>query len=219
MPRRSPATLSADAPLRDAIVAAGTRLRRSGLIAATEGNLSVRLDAERLLITPTARRKWELSADALVVVSAAPDAPISGASSDVRIHRAIYATRPDVTAVAHAHLPASMGLTLAGEIPDPAALPETALFLGRLPFLPFGEPGSADLAGRVAAAFAQDLERLPVAVLLERHGAVAVGTETGAGAVAQALDRLELVEVLCRAWRDALLIRAARAAVGSSGES
>jgi L-fuculose-phosphate aldolase len=201
------------------MVAAGTRLWRTGLIAATEGNFSVRLDPERLLITPTARRKWELVADELVVVSAAADAPPGGASSDVRIHRAIYATRPDVTAVAHAHLPASMGLTLAGEIPDPAALPETALFLGRLPFLPFGEPGSADLAGRVGTTFADGEQKLPVAVLLERHGAVAVGTEAGPGAVAQAVDRLELVEVLCRTWRDALLIRAARVAAAPSGEA
>lgn len=218
MPRRSPAGRS-DARLREAITAAGQRLWRAGLIVATEGNLSVRLDAERLLITPTARRKWEVGADELVVVDAALDAPVGGASSDVRIHRAVYAARPDVTSVVHAHLPASMGLTLAGEIPDPAALPETALFLGRLPFLPFGEPGSADLAGRVGAEFAKGDGGLPVAVLLEKHGAVAVGTDAGADAVGQAVDRLELVEVLCRTWRDALLLRAARAAVGSSREA
>ena len=46
-------------------------------------------------------------------------------------------------------------------------------------------------------------------VLLERHGAVAVGPD-----LATAIDRLELVEVLCRTWRDSLLIRAARATVG-----
>jgi L-fuculose-phosphate aldolase len=219
MPRRSPASPSEDSLVRESITASGQRLWRGGLIAATEGNLSVRLDAERLLITPTARRKWELRPDELLVVRADAGAPNEGASSDVRIHRAIYAARPDVTAVAHAHLPASMGLTLAGEIPDPAALPETALFLGRLPFLSFGEPGSADLAGRVAAALAEGDERLPVAVLLERHGAVAVGTVAGAAAVGQAVDRLELVEVLCRTWRDALVVRAARAALASSGDA
>ena len=76
MPRRSPAPTSADAHLREAIVAAGQRLWRTGLIAATEGNLSIRLDAERLLITPTTRRKWELAANELVVVGTAPDAPM-----------------------------------------------------------------------------------------------------------------------------------------------
>ena len=100
-----------------------------------------------------------------------------------------------------------MALTLAGEIPDPEALPETALLLPRLPFLSLGVPGSAELAGRVALALSEPPEPFATAVLLERHGAVAVGQDA-----AQAVDRLELVEVLCRTWRDALLIRAARAA-------
>jgi L-fuculose-phosphate aldolase len=113
-------------------------------------------------------------------------------------------------AVVHAHLPAAMALTLAGEIPDPAVLPETALLLPSLPFIPFEAPGSAELAARVATALAAGPAPLPGAVLLERHGAVAVGRD-----VDQAIDRLELVEVLCRTWRDALLIRAAVAGPGA----
>ena len=106
-----------------------------------------------------------------------------------------------------------MGLTLAGEIPDPGALPETALLLPRLPFLALGEPGSEELAARIAATLSEPPEPLASAVLLERHGAVAVGRDPG-----HAVDRLELVEVLCRTWRDALLIRAARLAVGMVNE-
>ena len=206
--------------MRAAIVAAGRRLRASGLVAATEGNLSVRLGEGSLLITPSGRRKDELAEGELVVVPLA-EGPGGDRgprpSSDVAIHRAVYAARPDVMAVAHAHLPASMSLTLAGEIPDPSALPETALFLGRLPFLPFGQPGSAELAGSVAAALADVAEPRAVAVLLERHGAVAVGTGEPGAAVQSAVDRLELVEVLCRTWRDALLIRGARAAETAGG--
>jgi len=69
--------------------------------------------------------------------------------------------------------------------------------------------GSAELAADVAAALASDPAPPPGAVLLERHGAVAVGTTLD-----QAVDRLELVEVLCRTWRDSLLLRAARATLG-----
>jgi L-fuculose-phosphate aldolase len=214
--------MAPEADLREAVVAAGRRLRAAGLVAATEGNLSVRIGADQLLITPSGRRKDELvPAELLIVAAAAGEAggAMSGArpSSDVAIHRAVYAARPDVGAVVHAHLPAAMGLTVAGEIPDPDALPETKLFLGSLPFLAFGQPGSDELAGRVAAALrtpADDDGRLPVAVLLERHGAVAVGLGDGAKAVSEAVDRLELVEVLCRTWRDALLVRAARGQAG-----
>lgn len=199
----------------DAIVRAGRRLGARDLISAGEGNLSVRLDDARILVTPTGRRKDELETDDLVVVRLdhPPDDARSisgfGPTSDLAIHLAIHAARPDVSAVVHAHLPASMAMTLAGEIPDPAALPETALFLPRLPYLTFGELGSAELAARIAAALVEPPEPLPGAVLLERHGAVAVGVD-----IDEALDRLELVEVLCRTWRDALLIRAARATLG-----
>jgi L-fuculose-phosphate aldolase len=214
---RSPAPPADEAALRERLVAAGRRLGARGLISAGEGNVSARLDHGMILVTPSGRRKDELQPSDLVVVpiglaaGGGRDGEGAGgaglrASSDLAIHRAIYVARPDVDAVVHAHLPAAMALTLAGEVPDPAALPETALLLPRLPFVPFGIPGSDELAGRVAAALASAPEPPPGAVLLERHGAVAVGAS-----VDQAVDRLELVEVLCRTWRDALLIRAAPA--------
>lgn len=200
-----------DRPLRDAVVAGGARLGARGLIAAAEGNLSVRLPGDRILITPAGRRKDALEAGELLVVPLDQPAANDGAgrrglrpSSDVAIHRAIYGARPDIEAVVHAHVPAAMALTLAGEAPDPDALPETALLLPRLPVVPFGVPGSAELAARIAAAFVEGDAR-PAAVLLELHGAVAVGAS-----IAEAVDRLELVDVLCRVWRDAAILRAAR---------
>jgi L-fuculose-phosphate aldolase len=196
-----------------AIIDAGRRLGARGLISAAEGNLSVRLDEDHLLITPSGRRKDELGPDDLVPLRIGHDESEARSatgllpSSDLAIHLAVHAARPDIGAVAHAHLPASMALTLAGEVPDPARLPETALLLPRLPFVPFGEMGSIELAGRIVAALTEGPEPLAGAALLERHGAVAVGADLVA-----AVDRLELIEVLCRTWRDALLLRAARAA-------
>ena len=96
-----------------------------------------------------------------------------------------------------------MALTVAGEQADPASLPETALLLPRLPLVPFATPGSGELAAAVAAALTRAPEPPPGAVLLERHGAIAVGVS-----VDHALDRMELVDVLCRVWRDVLLLRA-----------
>jgi len=201
-----------------AIIAAGRRLGARGLISAGEGNVSIRLDRDHLAITPSGRRKDELAAVDIVVLGpgldeergrAARSASGLAPSSDLAIHLAAHAARPDIAAVAHAHLPAAMALTVAGEIPDPNALPETALFLPRVPFLTYGEPGSQDLARRIAAALTDPPEPFANVVLLERHGAIAVGPTPDA-----AVDRLELLEVLCRTWRDSLLLRAARATVG-----
>src|SRR4051812_12996526 len=205
--------MHAIAAAADAIIRAGRRLGARGLISAGEGNISVRLDADRLLVTPTGRRKDELEPADLVIVwldhgeQEATSPSGLAPTSDLAIHVAVHGARSDIGAVAHAHLPASMALTLAGEVPDPSALPETASFLPRLPYLALGVPGSDELAGRIAAALTNPPEPFAAAVLLERHGAVAVGADA-----AQAVDRLELVEVLCRTWRDALLIRGARAA-------
>jgi L-fuculose-phosphate aldolase len=202
----------------DAVIMSGRRLGARGLIAAGEGNLSVRLDADRILVTPAGRHKDELVPDDLVIVwldhpeGEAVSRSGHGPTSDLAIHRAVHAARPDIGAMAHAHLPAAMGLTLAGEVPDPSALPETALLLPRLPMVPLGIPGSQALAEQLAAALSEPPEPLASAVLLERHGAVAVGRDPS-----HAVDRLELVEVLCRTWRDALLIRAALATVGIVG--
>lgn len=199
----------------EALVTAGRRLGQRGLIAAAEGNLSIRLDRDRLLVTPSGRRKDELDPADLVVVwldhpdRASRSASGLGPSSDLALHLAAYAARPDVRAYAHAHLPSAMALTLAGERPDPSELPEMASQLPRLGHVALGTPGSDELAGWVAAALTEGPEPFANAVMLDRHGAVAVGDDP-----ATAVDRLDLVEVLCRTWRDALAIRAARSTLG-----
>src|SRR5260221_14510528 len=111
-------------------------------------------------------------------------------------------------------MPATMALPLAGEAPDRQALPETAVFLQRLSVLPFGEPGSDELAKRVATALTEPPEPYPGGLILERHGAIAVGgataatsggnpdaTERAIAGLGQAVDRLELLEVPSRAGR------------------
>lgn len=191
---------------RAAIVAACARLAARGLVVAAEGNASVRLDEQTLLVTPSGRRKDELRPADLVVVGLASDPARDTAvtprpTSDLAVHRAIYRACPDVGAIVHAHPPAALSLTLAGERPDPAVLPETALLLPNVPLVPFAPPGSPELAERIAAAFRAGSERPVRAVLLERHGIVAVG-----GSIEEAVDRLELADLLCRVWRDARLL-------------
>lgn len=195
------------------IVGLGARLGAKGFVVAAEGNLSIRID-DQVLITPTGRHKDMLRPEDLVLVPISVDGDHGSGdhgglapSSDLAIHRFIYAARSDVSAIIHAHLPVAMALTVAGVAPDPSSLPETSLLLPRLPVVPYATAGSMGLAMAVAAALS-DLgpsgdEALPNACLLERHGAIAVGDDLDI-----AFDRLELAELLCRVHRDAVLLGA-----------
>jgi len=185
-----------------AIAAAGRRLGTRRLVNGTDGNLSVRLGPFALAVTPSGRRKDELApGDILAVALDATDEPAGDIrlrpSSDIAVHRAAYAARPDAAAIAHAHPPAVLGCLLAGLRPDPVILPEARTVLGRVayvPALPFGGPA-------VVAAVAAALRDPTVgAVLLDRHGALTVGRSLD-----EAIDRLEVLDLLCSAWQAAWL--------------
>ncbi len=180
------------------IVAAGRRLGTRRLIAGCDGNLSARLGPFALAITPAGRRKDELQPDDIIAVPLAGDPGSPGdsrrrPSSDIAVHRAAYTARPDVLAIAHAHPPEVLACLMAGLRPEAAVLPEARAVLGRVAFvpaLPFGGPA---VAAAVAAALGDPAVG---AVLLDRHGALTVGRT-----VEEAVDRLEVVELLCATWR------------------
>ncbi len=190
-----------------AIVAAGRRLGARRLVAGTDGNLSIRLDARAIAVTPSGRRKDELSAGDVLAIAldASLDQPAGGGparprpTSDLAVHRAVYAARPDAHAIAHAHPPAVLACLLAGLRPDPAVLPEARAVLGQVaevPALPFG-------SAAVAAATAEALRDPAVgAVLLGGHGALAVGRTLD-----EAVGRLEVLDLLCATWHAAWLSR------------
>ena len=185
-----------------AIVAAGRRLGARRLISGADGNLSVRLGPFALAVTPAGRRKDELAAgDILAAGLDANEQPAGDIrrrpSSDIAVHRAAYAARPDAAAIAHAHSPAVLACLLAGLRPDAAVLPEARAVLGRVAYvaaLPFGGPA-------VAEAVADALHDPAVgAVLLDGHGALAVGRSLD-----EAVDRLEVLDLLCFVWQAAWL--------------
>jgi L-fuculose-phosphate aldolase len=186
------------------IVAAGRRLGARRLVTGIDGNLSVRLGPFALAVTPSGRRKDELVPGEILAVSLDPDEPPPvdirrQPSSDIAVHRAAYAVRPDAAAIAHAHPSAVLGCLLGGLRPDAAVLPEARAVLGRVayvPALPFGGPA-------VTAAVAEALrDPLVGAVLLDRHGALTIGRSLD-----EAVDRLEVLELLCSIWQAAWLAR------------
>ncbi len=111
-------------------------------------------------------------------------------SSEYRLHLAIYHERPDVKAIAHLHPPYSIvaSTLLTGELP--ILTPEAEIYLGRIPIASFRPAGTEELAAVVAEKI-----RKADAVLMERHGIVAVGRS-----LREAFYKAELVEESAKLW-------------------
>ncbi len=163
--------MSSQTDVAAAIVAAGRRLYERRILASYEGNISVRIGADRLLTTATGAHKGRLGDTDLVLVDLTGASLSDGEpSSELKLHLAIYGERPEVQAVVHAHPPIATGYAVAGKQP-PAALAEVVTFLGCVPVAPYGTPSTPGLADSVRAP----IREFDV-VLLANHGAVAVGT-------------------------------------------
>ncbi len=177
------------AQLRRDLCDASHELHRRGWVANHDGNASLRLAAGRFLMTPTAMSKRLIGEHDLIVVDGGGKV-VQGARkpfSEWALHKAIFAIRPDVQAVIHAHPPAATALAVAGIEVEPKILAEAIVSLGdRIPMLRYALPGAAsqEAALREAAA-AFDV------VTLEHHGVLTCGDD-----VETALLRLELVEHL-----------------------
>lgn len=185
-----PGMQKTEAQHRNDICVAGRWIFERGYAPATDGNISVRLDAERILASPTGVRKGAMSPDEMVIADL-KGRKISGrgeVSSEIGIHVQVYLMRPDVHAVCHAHPSLATGFAAAGVSLDRALLCEQVVALGSVPVAPYGTPGTPELAATIAPfVHAHD------AILLANHGAVSFGPD-----LLTAFFRMELTEHLAR---------------------
>jgi len=175
---------------RQDIVEIGRLVYQKGWIAANDGNISIRLDGERILATPTGVSKGMMHPDDLIIVDYDGN-KISGRrerTSEISMHLTIYKMRPDVRAVVHTHPPVATGFATAGLSLNRALLPEVVIGLGCVPLAPYGLPGTPELTEPM-------LPLIPKhdAILLANHGAVTCGDD-----VYQAFFRMETVEHFAR---------------------
>ncbi len=158
--------------VRREIVTVCQRLWERGLIAGPDGNVSVRLAPDRILVTPTGMSKVDLEPDDLVEVGD-DGRHLRGtrrASSELAVHLRIYARRADVGAIVHAHPPVATGFTVAGEGFASCILPEVIFQVGWVPLVPYEMPGTEALA-RQFDPFIPTHD----AFLMANHGAVTAG--------------------------------------------
>jgi L-fuculose-phosphate aldolase len=143
-------------------------------VAATDGNLSVRLENGKILSTPTLMSKGLMEPDDLVVVDL-HGKKLSGGrnvSSEIAMHLLIYDKRPDINAVVHAHPPTATGYAAAGVALDVALCAELVVTLGSVPLASYETPGTPELAEALAPLVA-DHE----AILMANHGVVTYGVD------------------------------------------
>jgi L-fuculose-phosphate aldolase len=162
------------------------RMYRQGYIAAGDGNVSAKLDDERVLVTPTGFHKGYIKESDLVIVDLegkllrGQNKP----SSEFLMHALAYSERPDVRAVVHAHPPITVALALAGVSLAQCILSETCLVLGAILTAPYSTPTTEEVP-RILRPFVRQAN----AIVMDRHGALTLGRDLD-----EAYNRLEAME-------------------------
>jgi len=154
----------------------GAAVAEAGLAEATAGNVSLRLDADTLLISASGCELGALTHDGVAAVALADGAVAQGPapSLECELHRRVYAAREAVGAVLHGQSPAA---TLLACRDDPPAsldfIPEIPAYVRGHAYVPFAPPGTEPLAESVARAF--DDGEVTV-VQMRNHGQVVIGS-------------------------------------------
>ena len=151
------------------------RLHARNLLAAGDGNISVRMADGRIAITPSGVSKARMKPGDMAFLGS-DGSIISGRPSTERLmHLAIYRSCPEARCVVHAHPPTAIAWTVARpelhELPS-EGLPELILATGRIPVVPYARPGT-EAMGKVLEPFLPKHRLL----LLARHGAVCWGED------------------------------------------
>lgn len=176
-----------ESQFRQSILNACQRLHARNMLAAADGNISIRLNDDRILITPSGVSKAFINESDLCVIDLEGRILEGKPSGERAMHLQIYRQCPAAKAVVHAHPPHaiawSVGRPELTELPA-NALPEVILAMGQLPIVPYARPTTTNM-GEVLQPF------LPKhrALILARHGAVCWGES-----MSEAINGMERVE-------------------------
>ena len=163
-------------------------LSRLGFTPGTSGNLSVRLDSQRLLVTPTGASKGLIKASDMVIVDL-DGRLLAGprkVTSEISMHLAVYRQRTDIHAVVHSHPPIATAFACSGRALDQFLCQEALMTVGVVPLAPYATTGTAEVAASMMP-FLTDHD----AILLENHGVVSYGKT-----LLEAFMKMETVEHL-----------------------
>ncbi len=175
---------------RDELVLTMQRIYRYKMTTTSGGNLSILDENGDIWITPTGVDKGTLTANDIVCVRA--DGRVEGLhrpSSEYPFHKAIYAIRPDLKAIVHAHPMALVAFSIAHKVPDTRLFHQAWRSNGTVAFAPYGVPGSEDLGRKIAQKYAEGFD----SVILENHGVCCGGQN-----LQKAFGKFETLEMCCK---------------------
>ena len=161
-------------------------LAARGMVAATDGNVSARLSPDSILITRSGVNKGMVGPGDIVEIDASGRLRSGEGkpSTEAGLHLCIYARRPDVAAVVHAHPVHATGFAAARVVLDHTVLPEAAVGLGPVPLAPYATPSTPEVAASI-----EPFIGTADAILLANHGVVTCGPS-----LLEAWFRMETVE-------------------------
>jgi L-fuculose-phosphate aldolase len=167
-------SLMTEQQLRADIVEVGRRMYARGYTASNDGNISVRLDDQRLLMTPKSVCKGFMSPEMLCITDLDGRKLVGerDPSSEMQMHLEVYRQRPDVRAVVHAHPPIATGFAVAGIPLDRAVLAEVVTTLGSVPIAEYATPSTLELPAAV-----RKYVKAHDGMLLANHGALTLGAD------------------------------------------
>lgn len=175
--------------LRQQLCEVGHYLGERGLAWGTSGNISLRVDEQRFLISASGAWLGKLTPEQTALCSLL-DERFEGAKPSVEtpMHRAIYRNRPEAQVVVHVSPPYTT-LVACSSIQVPTDLNiENIFYLGRIARVPYIHPGTQQLADAVGEA-AREHET----IILSNHGVI-----TFHQSVPDVLMRVESFEMSCR---------------------
>jgi L-fuculose-phosphate aldolase len=178
--------MSTESTLRTDIVEVGRRMYARGYTASNDGNISVRLGSDRLLMTPKSVCKGFMTPD-MMCITDLEGRKLEGErdpSSEMLMHLEVYRQRADVQAVVHAHPPTATGFAVAGIPLDRAVLAEVVTTLGSIPIAEYATPSTSELPAAV-----RQYIKAHDGMLLANHGALTVG-----GDLYSAYYKMETIE-------------------------
>lgn len=165
-------------------------LYQRNLVTATDGNVSMRVEKDRILLTPSGKNKGFVTGEEILVLDLSGKV-VEGtgrASKEYPMHRVIYERREEIGAVVHTHPVYATAFALAGRNIPENYLIETRMMLGKVALAGYAAPGTAGMA-EIIAPFLAEYN----AVLLQNHGALTLGKD-----LMDAFNKMEVLESIAK---------------------